>query len=161
MKFNFNLIDPALDEEIYGDVCPTLGTLMLARYSTPTKHNPVIYRADNEFFDAFPDRTMYLRLAYLGEFDVLKGSMDSAEPPTLWVLVHKLSVGVHERTPRWRGTNFWKVHGTDEEIALLMVEIAERGALSLSEWYGYVSDKRVSNLEAKKAADRNARKKAN
>jgi len=150
MLFNDKLINPDVDSSIYADACPTLGTLMLARYSTPTKHHKDIYAADNEFFSTFPDRRMYLRQAYAGEFDPFTTWEEFGKIPTLWVLVTKLSEGIHERTPRFRGQHFWTHHGSDEQTANVLIQIAERGALRLSEWYGYVSDKRASNSIARR-----------
>jgi hypothetical protein len=153
MEFSDKLINPETDAEIYAEACPTLGTLMLARYSTPSRHHEAIYGADGLFFATFPERRMYLRPAYAGEFDPFNGWDEFKKMPTLWVLVLKLSDGFHEHTPRWRGNNFWTHHGTDEQTAATLVEIAERGALKLSEWYGYVSDKRNSNRDARRKAN--------
>lgn len=153
MEFNPKLINPVSDVEIYADVCPTIGTLMLAHYSTPAKHNPAVYKRDEQFFSTFPDRRLYLRPAIAGEFDVFKGWEAFKKLPVLWVLVSKLTEGTHEITPRYRGERFWKNHGTDDQTAAILIEIAEKGALKLSDWYSYVADERISNRDERKKAN--------
>lgn len=158
MIFNEKLINPKTDGEIYSEACPTLATLTLAHYSTPNpaQHNPIVYGADGLFFATFPNRRLYLRPAFRNEFDLNVGEASFIECPKLWVLVSHLSDGVHEITPRWRGKPFWKELDTDKAVAQTLIVIAVRGGLALSEWQGYVQDRRISN--AYKATPRNKRR---
>lgn len=42
MPLNPNLVKHDLDDEEYANACPTIGTLMLAHFSTPERHNTLI-----------------------------------------------------------------------------------------------------------------------
>jgi hypothetical protein len=150
MPMNTNLIKHGLDDEFYELACPTVGTLMLANFSTPDKHNSIVYGADGLFFSTYRSNRMYLRPAFPNEFDIFTSIEDFNERPTLWVLVTQMSPGYHERTPRWRGHAFWagKNTETDQAVAKVVMQMSERGGLSLSEWYGYVLDQRVRKNDA-------------
>ncbi len=78
MSLNPKLIKHDLDGEEYEHSCPTLGTLMVAHFSTPDpeQHNPLIYGADGLFFATHMDRRMYLRPAFRNEFDIFTTESD-------------------------------------------------------------------------------------
>jgi hypothetical protein len=139
MSLNMNLVKPGIDDEEYQNACPTLGTLMLAHFSTPERHSADIYSADVLFFATHPNRRMYLRPAFPNEFDLT----DSQERPLLHVLVSLMSPGFHEITPRWRGRVFWGELETDQSVAEAVMKMSLRGGLSVSSWYGYFSDQRA------------------
>lgn len=142
---NPSLINPELDEEEYANAVPTIGHQMLAHFSTPTKHNAIVYGADGLFFSMYPNQCMYLRPAFPGEFDVFTSNEDFARRPTLWLLVVQLAPGVHEITPRWRGKAFWngKDVVTDQSVAEVVMQMSERGGIHISEWYSWISDQRA------------------
>lgn len=147
MIFNENLIRPDKDPEIYEGIIPTLGTMLLPHFSAPSpeQHNEVVYGADGLFFATYPSRRLYLRPAFRNEFDVYTTEEAFQKCPMLWVLVTSLSPGYHEITPRWRGHAFWSGMETDQAVAEVVIKMSERGGLALSEWYGFVTDKRANN----------------
>jgi hypothetical protein len=156
MPMNAKLIKHELDSEFYELACPTLGTLMLAHFSTPDKHNAVVYGADTLFFTMHPSQRMYLRHAFPNEFDIFTSIEDFNERPTLWVLVSQMSTCYHERTPRWRGKAFWtgKNTETDQAIAEVIMQMSDQGGLRLSEWQGYIYDQRVRKSDTTKQSKR-------
>lgn len=137
---NPDLIKHDIDGEEYSNATPTLGTLMVAHYSTPEAHRKDIYEADAGFFAAYPERRVYLRLAFAGEFDIGEDS----NRPLLWIQVTKLSEGFHQILPVWRGRAYWsgKHAGSDEGVAKLLLEFAKRFGMSLGEWQSYIFDQR-------------------
>jgi len=152
MPLNPNLIKTQLDDEEYKHAAPTLGTLMLARFSAPDseRHNPVVYGADGLFFATHPTRRMYLREAFPNEFDIWTTMEDFEQRPKLWVLVTLLCEGFHEITPRWRGKPFWRSGETDEAVTETVIQASMRGGLSVAEWYGFISDQRTRKSAAAK-----------
>jgi hypothetical protein len=143
------LINDELDAEEYANAVPTIGHQMLAHFSTPTKHNSVVYGADGLFFSMYPNQRMYLRPAFPGEFDVFTSNEDFARRPMLWLLVVQLAPGVHEITPRWRGHAFWHGMKTDQDVAEVVMQMSERGGVHISEWYGYIADQRARKGKTK------------
>jgi hypothetical protein len=121
--------------------------LSLAHFSTPTKHNKIVYASDGLFFSTFPERRMYLRPAFPGEFDIYTSESDFEQRPMLWVLVWQSAPGYHERTPRWRGKDFWGGMETDLAVAEVVAKMSERGGLHLSEWMGFVQDQRIRKAD--------------
>jgi hypothetical protein len=152
MSLNSKLIDPQLDGEEYENSCPTLGTLMVAHFSTPdpAQHNPVIYGADGLFFATHMDRRMYLRPAFRNEFDVFTTESDFQLRPVLWVLVSQLWPGFHEITPRWRGKSFWRDLESDGAVATALMKMSLRNGVHLSEWIGFITDQRIRKAESAK-----------
>ncbi len=98
MPLSSNLVKHGIDDEEYADACPTIGTLCLAHFSTPTQHNEVLYQTDGAFFAMHPSRRLYLREALPGEFDIWTTTEAFESRPKLWILVSLLSEGFHERT---------------------------------------------------------------
>ncbi|WP_263355276.1 hypothetical protein [Acidicapsa acidisoli] len=145
MPLNPNLVKHGLDDEFYETACPTIGTLMLARFSTPERHNPVIYGADGLFFATYPTQRTYIRPALRNEFDIFTSEAEFQARPMLWVLVTQTSPGHHMILPVWRGHAFWNGPdvATDQGVAEVFLQMCLRQGLNLSEWYGYVSDQRV------------------
>jgi hypothetical protein len=146
MPLGNKLFKPEDDAELQ-NACPTIGALVLAHFSTPTKHNTVVYGADGLFFSTYPSRRMYLRPAFRGEFDVYTSELDFEQRPMLWVLVSQSAPGFHEITPRWRGHAFWGGMETDQAVAEVVMQMSERGGLNLSEWYGFISDRRICKTD--------------
>ena len=93
---NPNLIKPELDDR-NENAAPTLGTLMAARFSTPNpdQHNLTVYGADREFFKSHPDRRLYLRDAFPGEWDVFTTTFEFEQRLSFTVLVAQLYEGFH------------------------------------------------------------------
>jgi hypothetical protein len=154
MPIKESLIQHGVDDEEYANAAPTIGETMLAAFSTPDpkQHNPLIYGADCQFFATHPDRRLYLRYAFPGEFDIFTTLFEFEQRPKLSVLVTQLCEGFHERTPRWRGRAFWKGGDSDRDVANAILEMSLRGGLSVSEWYGFISDQRVRKSDAAKLA---------
>jgi hypothetical protein len=148
MPLGDNLVKRPIDDEEYANACPTIGTLMLAHFSTPTKHNTIVYGADGLFFSTYPSRRMYLRPAFRGEFDIYTSEQDYERRPMLWVLVSQSAPGYHEITPRWRGHAFWGGMEADQAVAEVVMQMSERSGLSLAEWYGFISDQRIRKTDA-------------
>jgi hypothetical protein len=148
MPLSENLIKHGIDDAEYENACPTVGTLMLAHFSTPKKHNTIVYGADGLFFATYPERRIYLRQAFRGEFDIYTSESDFEQRPMLWLLVTQLTPGYHEITPRWRGHAFWSGMETDQAVVDVVMQMSERGGLSLSEWYGFISDQRIRKNDA-------------
>jgi len=139
---NPSLIKRGLDDEMYANACPTIGSLLAAHYSTPEKHREDLYSADGFFFSMYPDRRIYLRPAFSLEFDV----DEDPKRPTLWVQVMQLSPGFHQIIPVWRGKAFWNGPDADSDISvgILCYAFAQRHGMHLSEWYAYISDQRIN-----------------
>lgn len=150
MSLNPNLIKHHLDGREYENACPTLGTPMVAHFSTPEQHNPAIYGADGLFFATHLDRRLYLRPAFRNEFDIFTTESDFQLRPILWVLVSQLWPGFHEITPRWRGKAFWHDLESDHAIATVLMKMSLRNGVHLSEWLGYVQDQRIRKADAAK-----------
>lgn len=150
---NPELIKRDLDGEEYSNACPTIGTLMVAHFSTPERHRKDIYGADGLFFATHSKRRMYLRPAFRGEYDIDERETGSVERPILWVLVSQLAQGVHMILPVWRGRNFWNgpESSTDQGVGSILLQMCLRGGLSIAEWYSYISDQRVRKSDAKAA----------
>lgn len=148
MPLNPKLIKGELDGDEYENACPTIGTMMLAHFSTQENNNPIIYGADGLFFATNLTRRLYLRPAFRNEFDIFTSEADFQERPTLWVLVSQLWPGHHEITPRWRGKAFWHDLESDQAVAEALVQMSLRGGLHLAEWYGFISDKRIRKSDA-------------
>ena len=152
MPLSENLIKHGIDNAEYENACPTVGTLMLARFSAPNpdQHNPIVYGADGLFFATYPSRRMYLRPAFRNEFDVFTTEEDFQQRPMLWVLVSQLAPGFHEITPRWRGHAFWSGMETDRAVAEVVLQMSVRGGLNLAEWMGFVQDRRIRKADTAK-----------
>jgi hypothetical protein len=146
---NPDLIKSDLDGNEYSNACPTIGTLMVAHFSTPERHRSDIYGADGLFFATHPERRMYLRPAFRGEYDIEETETVNVERPMLWALVSQLAPGFHMILPVWRGRNFWNgpQSSSDEGVAALLLQMCLRGGLSIAEWYGYISDQRVRKAD--------------
>jgi hypothetical protein len=100
---NPSIIKRGMDDEEYSNACPTIGTLMIAHFSTPERHRKDIYSADGLFFATHPLRRTYLRPAFKNEFDIDERETVNQERPTLWILVSQLVPGRHMILPVWRG----------------------------------------------------------
>jgi hypothetical protein len=157
MAMNPNLIKRDIDNEEYNNSCPTIGTLLVAHFSTPERHRKDIYSADGLFFATHSDRRTYLRPAFRNEYDIDERETKNIERPMLWVLVSQLAPGKHMILPVWRGRNFWSdvSESTDEGVAAILLKTCLRGGLSLSEWMSYIFDQRArkadKTIEAKDA----------
>lgn len=156
MVFDMNpkLIKHDLDGDEYANACPTIGALLVAHYSTPQHHRADLYAADADFFSWYPAQRIYLRPAFPMEFDIEENS----SRPTLWVQVIQLSPGFHQILPVWRGKAFWNgpESDSDEGVAHILLQMALRNGMNLSDWMGYIYDQRILKLnrtarKAKKA----------
>ena len=142
MPLNPNLIKHGVDDEEYANAAPTIGTLMLAHFSTPERHNTVIYGADGLFFATYPSRRMYLRRAFPGEFDIFTSVEDFQTRPMLWLLVQQTSPHHHMILPVWRGLFTWTGLDSDKAVANAVEEMSLRQGLNLGEWHSFVCDRR-------------------
>ena len=142
---NPSLIKRGLDDEEYSNACPTIGTLMVAHFSTPKpkQHNDAIYGADGLFFATHPARRLYLREAIRNEYDIYTGEEERKERPMLWAAVLLLAPGHHMILPAWRGKAFWRSIETDQDVADALLQMSLRGGLSIAEWYSYICDQRI------------------
>lgn len=142
---NPSLVKRGIDDAIYADACPTIGTLMVAHFSTPERYRADIYGADGLFFTTHPSRRTYLRPAFPNEFDIDAGGTHDEERPVLWTLVTQSSSGIHMILPVWRGRAFWggPECDSDEGVAATLLTMCLRGGINIAEWYSYVSDQRV------------------
>jgi hypothetical protein len=161
MPLSPHIIKHPIDDEEYATACPTIGTLMLARFSTPERHETIIYRADNQFFEANPSRRVYLRLAIRNEWDVYTTEDEFKARPSLWVSVHQTSQGHHEIIPRWRGRAEWSDLKSDEAVVEAIRQMSQRGGLNLSEWHSFVCDQRVRKNDAARKAKRSKKSMVN
>ena len=145
MPMNPNLINHGIDDDEYADACPTLGTLVLAHFSTPHQHNPILYGVDGQFFATYPSRRIYIRPALRGEFDPFTSEEDFQERPKLWVMVSQVAPDHHMIVPVYRGSAFWNGANasTDRAVIEVVIQMCLRGGLHLSEWYGFISDRRI------------------
>jgi hypothetical protein len=150
MPINQSLIKHGIDDEEYQNAAPTIGETALAHFSTPSKHNDVLYQNDGLFFAMNPGRRLYLREAFPGEFDVWTTMEEFQQRPKLFVLVSLLSEGFHERIPYWRGRKFWKLTDSDMDVANAIIEMCSRGGLSVSDWLGFCQDQRIRKSDAAK-----------
>jgi hypothetical protein len=149
MTMNPDLIKHDIDGEEYANACPTVGTLMVAHFSTPERHRSDIYGADGLFFTAHPDRRMYMRPAFRGEYDLDERETQNVERPMLWVLVSQFTPGFHMVLPVWRGRNFWSGMdcNTDQGVGSVLLTMCLRGGLNLSEWMAYIYDQRARKTD--------------
>lgn len=155
MEMNSDLINPDLDGEEYANACPTVGTLKIACFSTPNPDGPYrsdIHQIDCEFFASHQGRRIYIRPAIEFEYDF----EPDANRPKLWVLVTEIARGFHHRLPIWRGRAFWTdvQVDSDEGTGFVYLEACKRGGLSVSEWYGFISDQRTRKAERNAARKR-------
>ena len=155
---NPDLIKRGIDDDEYATACPTLGTLMVAHFSTPEAHRKDIYEADCQFFATHIDRRIYLRPTFRMEHDIDERETQNIERPTLWVSVTQLAPGFHMLLPVWRGRSFWNGPQSDSDagVGALLLQMSLRGGLNIAEWYSYVSDQRVR--KADKARDHKRKK---
>jgi hypothetical protein len=161
MPLSPHIIKHPIDDEEYANAAPTIGTLMLAHFSTPERHSTVIYGADSLFFATFPMRRIYLRRALRGEFDIFTSENDYQARPVLWLLVQKTSPGYHMIIPVWRGQLFWSGLDTDKAVANAVEKMSLRQGLHLSEWHSFVCDQRVRKTNAADNAKRSKKPQVN
>jgi hypothetical protein len=152
---NPSLVKRGIDDEEYSNACPTIGTLMVAHFSTPERHRADIYGADGLFFATHHERRTYLRPAFLNEYDISERETQNAERPMLWVLVSQLADGHHMILPAWRGKAFWNgpESDSDQAVAVILLQTCLRGGINIAEWMSYVYDQRArkANNKAMKA----------
>ena len=149
---NPDLIKRDIDGNEYSNACPTIGSLILAHFSTPERHRSDIYGADGLFFATHAERRMYLRPAFRSEYDIEEPETVTVDRPTLWVLVTQLAPGFHMILPVWRGRNFWNgvAASTDEGVGKLLLTMSLRSGLNLSEWMSYIYDQRARKADGSK-----------
>jgi hypothetical protein len=151
------LINDELDRAEYENAAPTVGSLMIARFSTPKpdEHNPIVYEADGLFFAMHPERRTYLREALRNEYDIYTNEDEYERRPKLWLLVTQMWPGHHMILPVWRGRAFWNVIESDKAVAEAVLQMSIRGGLSIAEWYGFICDQRIRKsyapIDSKKA----------
>lgn len=157
MPLNSDLVKPELDGEEYSNACPTIGTLALAGFSLPSHPDTAMFAADGLFFATHPSRRVYLRPALRGEFDIYTCERDFEERPTLWVMVTLLAPAHHLRLPIWRGKAFWsgKECDSDDKVAQVVFMTCVRGGVHLSEWQGFISDRRIDKANKSKKRTKN------
>jgi hypothetical protein len=155
MPLNPHLIKPDLDGDSYANAAPTIGTLALAHFSSPERHNELVYGTDSMFFATNQSRKMYLRHALRNEFDIYTNESDYQTRPMLWLLVQQTApMGHHMILPVWRGKAFWNTLNSDEEVANVVERMCLRQGLSLGEWHSWVCDERVRKTDAARLSKR-------
>jgi hypothetical protein len=150
---NPDLIKRGIDDEEYSNACPTIGTLMIAHFSTPELHRSDIFQADESFFAANPSRRTYLRPAFKLEYDLDEAETQNIAPPMLWVCVSQHAPGFHMILPVWRGQAFWNGRQSDSGagVGALLLQMCLRGGIHIAEWYSYISDQRVRKADKSKS----------
>jgi hypothetical protein len=116
-------------------LCPPFFALRGMRIDSPASNNSEAYQQDLAAFKAAPQRRLILRPAYFNEFDVEVGTIgDWLKLPQLHVLVNQLSVGSHLLTPLYRGKPFFTSVTTDNEVVIIVAEMAKRGGIDRLEF---------------------------
>jgi hypothetical protein len=116
-------------------LCPPFFALRGMRVDSPASNNSETYQQDLAAFKAAPQRRLMLRTAYFNEFDIEVGSVgDWLKLPQLHVLVSQLSIGSHLLTPLYRGKPFFGAVTTDNEVVIIVAEMAKRGGIDRLEF---------------------------
>jgi hypothetical protein len=116
-------------------LCPPFFALRGIRIDSPASNNSEAYQLDLAAFKAAPQRRLMLRPAYFNEFDIEVGSVgDWLKLPQLHVLVNQLSIGSHLLTPVYRGKPFFSGVTTDNEVVIIVAEMAKRGGIDRLEF---------------------------
>ncbi len=116
-------------------LCPPFFALRGMRIDSPASNNGEAYGHDLAFFKAAPQRRLMLRPAYFNEFDIEVGTIaDWLKLPQLHVLVNQLAIGSHLLTPLYRGKPFFSGVTTDNEVVIIVAEMAKRGGIDRLEF---------------------------
>lgn len=119
-------------------LCPPLFALGLLRIDSPSSYKGDVYQQDKEFFQLHKGRTLYLRAAYIGEFDLEMELAEALKTPKLHVLVTQLAKGSHQITPVYRGKAFFYGNDTtDLEVIQILIEMARRNGIDETEWVAF------------------------
>lgn len=124
-------------ETLY-QLTPPLFALGMLRIDSPSSHNREIYKQDKGFFQLHERRSLYIRAAYVGEFDLELNIGDWLRIPQLQVLVTQLATGIHQITPVYRGKSFFYGNdSTDLEILQIVMEMARRNGIDAQEFAAF------------------------
>ena len=124
-------------ETLY-QLTPPLFALGMLRIDSPSSHNREIYKQDKGFFQLHERRSLYIRAAYVGEFDLELNIGDWLRIPQLQVLVTQLAIGIHQVTPIYRGKSFFYGNdSTDLEILQIVMEMARRNGIDAQEFAAF------------------------
>lgn len=116
-------------------LCPPFFSLRGMRIDSPASNNSEAYELDLAAFKAAPQRRLMLRPALFNEFDIEVGTVGEwLKLPQLHVLVNQLSIGSHLLTPLYRGKPFFSEVTTDNEVVIIVAEMAKRGGIDRHEF---------------------------
>ena len=117
---------------------PPLFALGMLRIDSPSSNNREIYRQDKAFFQLHVRRNLYIRAAYMGEFDLEVNIGDWLRIPQLQVFVTQLATGIHQVSPVYRGKSlFYGNDSTDLEILQIVMEMARRNGIDPVEFAAF------------------------
>ena len=117
---------------------PPLFALGMLRIDSPASNRRDIYGQDKSFFQLHERRSLYLRAAYVGEFDLELSIVEMLRTPPLHVLVTQLAKGIHQVTPVYRGKSFFYGNdSTDLEILQIVMEMARRNGIDAQEFAAF------------------------
>jgi hypothetical protein len=119
------------------ELTPPLLSMKAHRIESPLSNRAIDYERDSKFFSEYPQRQSLIREAGMGEFDLDMPNGEFLQIPTLWVLVTRLSNGVHSIVPVYRGRKFWSFIKDDAALGLVLVDIARREGMDAQEWMAF------------------------
>jgi hypothetical protein len=141
--------EQAMRTDLRYRLCPPFFALQGIRVDSPASNNNEAYKHDLAAFKVAPQRRLMLRPAFFGEFDIEVGCVgDWLKLPQLHVLVSQLSIGSHLLTPLYRGKPFFSGVSTDNEVVIIVAEMAKRGGIDRLEFEQF---EQIHNVEVKTA----------
>jgi hypothetical protein len=130
------------------ELTPPLLSMKAHRIESPLSNRAIDYERDSKFFSDYPKRQSLIREAGMGEFDLDMPPGEFLQVPTLWVLVTRLSNGVHSIVPVYRGRKFWSFIKDDAALGLVLVDIARREGMDAQEWMAFERRVTAKNRQA-------------
>jgi hypothetical protein len=90
---------------------------------------PEAYKEDSSFFKANPSRSMNIRLRLGSETPSHLDIQTLVIMPSLWMLVWRMTTGIHKVEPIWIGNKFWSNPSSDNEMALIVAKCSQTDGL--------------------------------
>jgi hypothetical protein len=105
------------------------------------------YNRDKEFFSKHPSRNSHIRHNAPGELDLELPVGQWLKAPALWLHISRVAGETHIVIPVYRGKQFWIEPKTDNNVALILVEMANRQGINVTEWAAFEREVIAAQLE--------------
>jgi hypothetical protein len=116
---------------------PSLYMINALRIDSAVSNFHEQYGNDCKFFEKHRSRRIHIRQAAPGELDLDMPLGQWLQAPKLWLSITKLSEGIHQATPVYRGKQFWTEPKTDADAALMLIDMGQRQGIDLPEWRAF------------------------